>query len=302
MKLSRVAVLRIGLLGAAVVALLLLAMTLSRLEMDPGVPFAQIWQFLIDQLRTDGLVGPVGGALPASDTLVKLLRTFFLLVLITFPFAVILTLIDKEMRKRVIGALLRLILIFGLLALIIEGQSEMMKEMEEVSIGMQQEGELTAAEPFTDEEFSAARVSKWLIRGLSLFVGLILAAVAVITIRRLRGSRNTSDDTWAQLAGRARAAISEIEGGGDLRNSILRCYVEMTRIVRESRGVRRGATMTAREFREYLIQAKLPPGPVTRLTELFEKARYGLGESSAQEESDAIASLQAIADACRSMT
>jgi len=301
MRQSRSLVIRIVALGVAIVALLVLAMALSRLVLDPGVPFAEIWQFLINQFRTGGLVGPVGGALPGSDTLVKLLRTFFVLDLIIFPFAVIFTLIDKKMRKRVLGAILRLALIFTLLALIIESQSEMMEEIGEFPLGIQQDGELAGAKPFTDEEFSPASVSRWLVRGLSLAVGLVAAAIAVVTIRRLRQSRGVSDDTWAQLAGSARAAITEIEGGGDLRSSILRCYVEMTRIVRESRGVYRGATMTAREFREYLIQAKLPPHPVNRLTELFEKARYGLGESSAQEESDAIASLQAIADACRSM-
>lgn len=295
-------VILIAALGIAIEAMLVLAMSLSRLEMDPGVPFAQIWQFLINQFRTGGLTGPVGGALPGNDSLVKLLRAFFLIVLVMFPFAIILTIIDKEMRKRVLAAIVRLVLIFTFLALIVECQSEMMDEVEEIPLGIPQDSELANAQPFTDEEFSADNVSRWLVRGLSLAVGLVVTIIAVVTIRRLRRSRSVSeDDTWTQLAVRARAAISDIEGGGDLRSSILRCYVEMTRIVRESRGVYRGATMTAREFQDYLIQAKLPPHPVNRLTELFEKARYGLGESSAQEESDAIASLQAIADACRSM-
>lgn len=295
-------VILIAALGIAIEAMLVLAMSLSRLEMDPGVPFAQIWQFLINQFRTGGLTGPVGGALPGNDSLVKLLRAFFLIVLVMFPFAIILTIIDKEMRKRVLAAIVRLVLIFTFLALIVECQSEMMDEVEEIRLGIPQDSELANAQPFTDEEFSADNVSRWLVRGLSLAVGLVVTIIAVVTIRRLRRSRSVSeDDTWTQLAVRARAAISDIEGGGDLRSSILRCYVEMTRIVRESRGAYRGATMTAREFQDYLIQAKLPPHPVNRLTELFEKARYGLGESSAQEESDAIASLQAIADACRSM-
>ncbi len=302
MRQSRSLVIRIVALGVAIVALLVLAMALSRLDLDPGVPFAEIWQFLINQFRTDGLVGPVGGALPGSDTLVKLLRTFFVLVLIIFPFAVIFTLIDKKMRKRVLGAILRLVLIFTLLALIIESQSEMMEEIGEFPLGIQQDGELAGAKPFTDEEFSPASVSRWLVRGLSLAVGFRWRQPSLWLRSGASGKagafQTTRGRSWLEVHA---AAITEIEGGGDLRSSILRCHVEMTCIVRESRGVYRGATMTARELREYLIQAKFPAASGQPAHRALRESALRLGESSAQEESDAIASLQAIADERRSM-
>jgi hypothetical protein len=292
---------RIALLGVSVVALLLLAMSLSRLTMDPGVPFAQIWQFLIDQFRREGIVGPTLGSQPASEGLIRVMRTLFLVVLLMFPIAIIMTMIDRELRKRVLGALLRMIIIFALLGLFIERQSELTRELEGAIPGNALEGEMDDATSFTDEQFSASRVPPWIVWSLSLLVGLVIAAIVVAAINRVRRSRGGSGEPWIELANQAQAAIEEIRLGNDLRGSILRCYIEMIRIVGDSRGIRRASTMTAREFEEALIRAKLPADPVDRLTRLFERARYGVGDSTSQEESDAIASLQAIADACRSL-
>ena len=298
---SRRNIVRLALLGVSVVALLLLAMTLSRLTMDPGVPFAQIWKFIMDQFRREGIVGGMPGASPASEGLIKVMRTLFFIVLLMFPIAIIMTMIDRELRKRVVSAIIRMIIIFTLLGLFIERQSELTQELEEAIPGNALEGEMLDAQSFTDEEFSAARVPPWIVWLLSLLVGLILAGIVVAVVNRARRGRGGVAEPWIELADRAQAAIQEIHLGGDLRGSILRCYIEMNRIVRESRGVRRASTMTAREFEDALVRAKLPAGPVDRLTTLFERARYGVGDSTPQEESDAIASLQAIADACRSM-
>lgn len=298
---SRRDIVRLALLATAVVALLLLAMSLSRLEMGPGVPFAQIWQFLVDQLRRDGIAGPMAGTPPVNETLIAVFRTLFLIVLLMFPIAVIMILIDRDMRRRVLASIVRLAIIFALLGLFVESQAERAEETVESALGGQLEGEDLDVSSFTDEEFDESNVSRWIVWGLSLLAGLALAAVVVVFVNRARLGANRRGEPWTELASQAQATILEIQSGGDLRSSILRCYVEMNRIVRESRGVRRASTMTAREFREHLVNAKLPAGPVARLTELFERARYGVGDATAQEETDALDSLQAIADACRSL-
>ena len=298
---SRSDIPRLILLGAAIIALLLLAMTLSHLTMESGVPFAEIWAFLVAQLRSDGIAGPLPLATASSEGFTQFLRTLFTIVLLAFPFAVILVLVDPAMRKRVLKALLRLAIIFALLGWFIDRQMEREEEtLEGVPTG-QLGGELAEVAPFTEEEFSADRVSKYVVWGLSLLVGLALAGIAVATANRVRRGRAGSAEPWTKLADQVQAAIREIQAGADLRSSILRCYAEMMRIVRDSRGVQRTATMTAREFREYMVRAGLPAGPVGRLTELFERARYSADESTPQEERDAVASLSAIADACRSL-
>jgi hypothetical protein len=96
----------------------------------------------------------------------------------------------------------------------------------------------------------------------------------------------------------ARAAIESLEKGSDLRDVVLQCYAEMIRVVREQRGLRRDRTVTAREFTDYLVAAKLPEQHVNRLTSLFEKVRYGSKPAAQGDELEAIASLRAIVRAC----
>jgi len=56
--------------------------------------------------------------------------------------------------------------------------------------------------------------------------------------------------------------------------------------------------VTAREFTDALVRARLPRRPVQTLTRLFETARYGSSATTPQDEQDAIASLRAIVRAC----
>jgi hypothetical protein len=300
MKTSRAVTVRFALLSIAVVAMLVLAMGLSQVDLAPGVPFDQIWQFLIDQFSLGGVMGPMYGSAAGGQALVDVLRTIFFVALMVLPIAIILVLIDPELRKRVLRSALRLLVLFALLGIVLKSQIEKADEaLEPFGTGLLGREGIQAAEPLTDEEFSAEMVSPWVARGLSLGVGLILAAVVVGLVSRLRRDRSLVKDPWAEIGRQAQAAAIEIQQGGDLQHTILRCYAEMSRVVTEQRGVRRQAAVTAREFTNYLVRARLPEAPVVRLTELFEKARYGSGECSAQEESDAVLSLQAIADACQ---
>jgi hypothetical protein len=299
MKPSQVQLIRIASLSIAVIAMLLLAMGISQLELVPGVPFDQIWQFLLDQLLGDrgspfGFASIEGNA----DLLVKILRTIFLLALITFPFALIIIIINPEERKRLLRTILVMALLFSLGSMWMNRLTETAEEDPLSGFGMPGM-ELGGEGAFTDEEFDVESVPTWIPFGLSLTVGLIIAIIVVSVVRQIRRNRADRVPSPEAFAKRARAALGEIEQGSDLRNTILRCYVEMIQIVREQRGIRRGSTVTAHEFTDHLIRANLPPRAVHRLTELFEVARYGQSMAGLQDEADAVASLQAIIDACR---
>jgi hypothetical protein len=103
------------------------------------------------------------------------------------------------------------------------------------------------------------------------------------------------------LAREAQEALHALQAGVDLQDAVMRCYFEMGQILSEQRGIRRGETMTPREFERHLRGAGLPQQPVEQLTRLFEGARYGARVSGKREERQAIACLTAIVDACRSM-
>lgn len=132
------------------------------------------------------------------------------------------------------------------------------------------------------------------------FVGGV-ALLAGLAWRR-RPARPARPEPYAELTRRARAALDELRGGTiALDDIILRCYREMAQIVARQRGVQRRTTTTPREFAQELTHIGLPPGPIDRLTQLFEKVRYGDFVPTERDRLAAVDSLQAIIDALDAM-
>jgi hypothetical protein len=92
----------------------------------------------------------------------------------------------------------------------------------------------------------------------------------------------------------AEDALRELTMGGDLRNVIVRCYLQMSIALRQEKGITLEQTMTAREFELLLTAHGFPLAPVRQLTRLFEKARYGAEPSDLVDETLASDCLQAI--------
>jgi len=83
-----------------------------------------------------------------------------------------------------------------------------------------------------------------------------------------------------------------------VRDTVLRCYFQMSRVVSRERSLTRGKAMTPREFEECLAEAGLPGPPVRRLTRLFERVRYGAHQVAQAEEMEALDCLAEVIDAC----
>ena len=92
--------------------------------------------------------------------------------------------------------------------------------------------------------------------------------------------------------------INKIKSGVDLRNVIIRCYVDMCQILVDQRGIQRKHAMTPREFEFELEEIGLPQTAVHRLTHLFEEVRYGNAQLDSEAEQEAIHCLTAITNAC----
>ncbi|MGC9349392.1 MAG: DUF4129 domain-containing protein [Anaerolineae bacterium] len=295
---------RVALAGIAIVAMFFLVVGLPNLVLDPGMPLQRIMSFLAQQLTGMRFAGPPPGSVPmgSGDVLVDVLRTAFAIALFAFPLALILVLLDPEARKRVLRAALRIGLLMAVLYYFLATQSEQMELETEETGGVVPQEQPPMPEPIEAEDFDAEAVSPWIARGLSLFIGLLVALAVLWIGRRVREAYTEEKAPLDQLADQAEATILEIESGGDYRNTILRCYAEMSRIVKEQLALQRGTTVTAREFVDYLLRARLPASPVLRLTQLFEQARYGSGDQTPNDERAAVTSLQEIAEACRSAT
>ena len=102
-----------------------------------------------------------------------------------------------------------------------------------------------------------------------------------------------------QLLHEAETAVVAIKAGGDFRNVILHCYLQMTNILREEQKIVRRYNMTAREFEDWLESKGYPTVPVHRLTRLFEKVRYGTMPTMKEDEKTAVESLNEFIRFCR---
>src|SRR6266540_3183094 len=95
----------------------------------------------------------------------------------------------------------------------------------------------------------------------------------------------------------AQAAIESIQAGGDVQSVVLRCYLEMSQVLGQQRGIERAPAMTPREFARHLAASGVRDEHIQQLTRLFEGARYGAQPPSASDERAAVECLTAIVQA-----
>ncbi len=274
---------RIGVIffaGLAIAALLLLSAGISRLELRPGRPLA------LERIAPNALPGSVSdGASPLEEFLRAVWSLVAVLCVVLLPFSIIHFILSPQARKRVLRELLMLVafLIIYSLALLRVGQMAGASEAQ------------AAATPATSQavaEFTPP--SDW----LTFWVSLGLAGVTIVggwlVWRRLRPPA-----PLPRLAREAQAAIEQLRAGGDLKNTVIRCYYEMSRVLSVRQGLRRSSSMTPREFEQRLAATGLPAEHVRRLTRLFEAARYSAETPGEREEREAVACLTAIVQACQ---
>jgi len=148
--------------------------------------------------------------------------------------------------------------------------------------------ETLAAAPFEKPPLSII----WLV-AIVLLLGVSLPLL--IEIKRRLGSTRADD----RLLQQAEKAVHDIRAGGELRDVIMRCYMQLARLLQEEQGIERNTTMTPREFEGWLEEKGFPAAPVSQLTSLFEKVRYGKQQMTESDESAALQCLNEIIQFCR---
>jgi hypothetical protein len=273
--------------GIAIVAIVVLAAGLSGVRLQPGQPFS-FAGFTQEERGWSGL--QFGGQI-----LLFLLRVFFLVVWLLMPLAIIYLIISPKARRRVLREFLMMLPLFILLYLLLRAGPTLLNR-EGQPAGSQALPAPAAAPPAFEP---ITTPPGWLVFVMSLGLALFIVAPLVVAIYFLwrRGRRRASG--LERLAQEAEEAIAAIHAGANLRDAVIRCYVEMARIVREQRGIRRDSAETVGEFAAYLEEAGLPGEDVQRLTRLFENVRYGAKPTGEDEERQAVTALAAIASACR---
>jgi hypothetical protein len=216
---------------------------------------------------------------------------------------VIYGIISPETRKR---TLRNLALVFCLLAviLLVNRPDDAVEQLTDEPAGELPLQEVVAAgnaeeAPSPGFDF-AVDPPQWTVWGLAYLLALFLAAGIVATAWFIWRHTHPPASSLEQLAQEAQGALDALRAGADPKDTVLRCYLEMSRVLRKQRGIVRKQAMTAREFERSLGQAGLPDQQVQRLTRLFEGVRYGARMPEEREKSQAIECLTAIVEACRS--
>ena len=285
-------------LGIALVAMLLLAAGVSELEFRPGVPAPAN-----GQVQSEAL----GGVPPEMDEAFRTaFRIFASIIVFGLPVVIIHSLLTPEARKSLLKAMVPIVL-FGLLVyLALRASSSLEEQAQPGPTAVAGEAQSTPVPEQTVEVAAGVAnemdgvAPEWLILGAIVSLALIIALILVGTGRFLPRYSARPAPPLSELADQAEDAVEAIRAGADLRDTVLLCYSRMTQTLRDQRGIWREGAMTPREFETYLTRSGIPGEHVRQLTRLFEKVRYGAKAIAAEDERQALLSLGAIVEYCRS--
>jgi hypothetical protein len=130
-----------------------------------------------------------------------------------------------------------------------------------------------------------------------LLILLAFLAVGIGLVRNLRRQNSMSGFDLSEDAKTKRAeivdaldtALSQLERGGDYRDTILECYRKISQII-ETKGAFDGSPFTPREFKKIASERlQLQSYYLSEVTDLFELARYSRHGISEDEAKSAIA-------------
>jgi hypothetical protein len=271
----------------AIVATILVAAGLGDVSFSPGYA-------LLRRGETDlGLFSQLGLA-PENTFLDRLIVILYAVGLLMVPVSILLIIISRQARKWILRSL-SIAIWFVAIYLVMRSRPEFLPEMQlETEFGLPSHDARYLSLGFPDNP------PWWIAWGMAIGLALIVSAVLVITAWLLYRSRLKPNDSLEQLAREAQGALDALKGGADLTDTVMRCYFEMSRMLNEERGIQRERSMTPREFEVRLGELGLPEQHIVRLTRLFEGVRYGSRVTGEREADEAVASLSAIVDACRS--
>jgi hypothetical protein len=268
-------------LCAAIGALMLLAASLPQLSFRPGRAFI---------LNGDDAPDTGSGALAASVRDLGYLRlavaAIVLVVLIYFALTLIFSAKLRWQLLRRLGQVLLVIVLFYLIISRLIGRPETLPPPQ-LADATPPPVQTPIGEPLPP---FVAQPAPWLVALVSLALATLLIAGIWYFWRRSRPVVNP-------ISTLAQAAIESIQAGGDVQSVVLRCYLEMSQVLSQQRGVERDRAMTPREFAQHLAASGVRDQHVQQLTRLFESARYGAQPPSAQDERAAVECLTAIVQA-----
>ena len=275
----------------AVVLVVLLSTSIGGMQFQPGHPIAH-GDSMIIQISVEKISSQIN-EIPFWKMILFWGLVFLLIVIIA-------SLFSPELRKKILFYFFRLSL-FGLaLFYIIKNFHQLFPDFSLDGLAAASAGSLTGGESSAPMVFTPPHMSPTTLYLVSLLFVVAMGVLAVLTknwwSKALK--RTESSKTINEIANVAQTTIEEISNGTYWGQAIIECYSRMSGAISLRRGVIRRKDLTAREFAIRLSEIGLPAEPVSRLTQLFEMARYGGRKGNPDEVNDAIACLNNILQAC----
>ena len=279
------------LLVMAGVFILILAMSLPGLVLAPGQPFS------LGQSTPD-TPGDIGSS-PNGEILMQIFQGILALALILLPFSILYSLFTAEGRRRLIRYAIVIVLLL-LAANYLQNLTLDAKPAEQIQDallgpGLDQMPESNPVTDFPDEP------PQWLTIVVILIVSILIVAFmgGIFWFFQQRGK--SPEFVLEKLAEEVQNAIVSIHQGGDFPMTIIHCYQEMGRVLKEEKGITREKFMTPREFEKRLMDKGFPRESIATLTRLFEQVRYSTIPTGIEEQNQALSCLADIVDACKAM-
>ena len=147
-------------------------------------------------------------------------------------------------------------------------------------------------------EFAPPTLTSGSTLGITLLLIFVVGILVVFIVNRAFDRFYRPQPGMDEIAEIARTAVTGLSDGEASKNVIIRCYLDMNRMVGEKRGLVRENASTPAEFAGQLARMGLPRGAVDGLTGVFERVRYGGKEADANEIEEAKRCLTLILRAC----
>lgn len=262
------------------IVIILFASSINQLEFSPGV-------ILRDPFENPQ---PNSGSVNWNEwnlyELWRIISTVILVVLL--PMSVVYFILSKEARNRVIRSVVVLTLTVYALFIVIRN----LGNIQEIDLfnNILQAGDASGD---ADQQITALannEPSLLITIIASIIVALTIVSMAYWLFQRAQAANPPVDEINYTIS----KALNDIKYKRDIRNAIIRCYIDLQRIIEETHGKSRKSSMTPREFQKHLIDAGIQHQSIVNLTQLFEKARYSQGQASEAEETEAILHLKKI--------
>ncbi len=129
---------------------------------------------------------------------------------------------------------------------------------------------------------------------LFVLTALLVIGMVVVGVWRVWRAR-VRPQTIEEFADLTRRYAQQLRSGAPVHETILRCYREMCQLLSERFHLEISRAMTAREFERALAQIGVLEEHISRLSRLFEWARYSPARPSPAQEQEALQLLEEIA-------